>query len=424
MEQSSHAVYRTKEFENQWLASICMAILAIFFLTNWPVYHFVILNGPETLLYYAMACIMAAVFICIRPRALNFLLSEPLFYWFVAYAITGLLWLILIDDGYLEPKNSLWRVRFLLMLLFAACFLLATAANIRRLGGIWLSCALFTAVCLWYEFLNPFFFIPIDNDASNPGRSAGWFINANGAGNALVLMCVAIAPFVAMRWRILLVMIILVGVFPTFSRSSLVFAVLVVAVWIWQGQFSKKTLITLLIIAPLCIIISSNLLMKAINSADINYENVMDRVAFFQEGKATDDSANERRYVAELGWEIFSRNPLLGFGAGKISEGATPSVWIYSQSTHNMYLLLLLEQGIFGGILYVSFLSIIYFRGIRLYRRALSRQESDIGMALILIAVYFTFIGFFSHTMLREPGGILILASLLAEERKAVAGWA
>jgi O-antigen ligase len=411
----------TRTSRGDWLAFISLAALGIIFLTSWPMYHFIILGGPETTLYYVIACMMAAVLIFIRPHALNPLLNEPLFHWFLVYAITGLLWLVMIDDGYLDPGNRLWRVRFLLMLLFAACFVLASATNIRRLGVIWFCCALFATVCLWMEFLNPFFFVPADHPASNPGRAAGWFLNANAAGNALVLMCVATAPLVSMRWRVFLVLIMFIGVFPTFSRSSLVLAALVTAVWILRGQFSKKAFVALVIVVPLGVAISSELFTKGIDSAEINYKNVMGRLDFFQEmGEASDDSANERRYVAELGWQKFTEKPLLGFGAGKIAENT--STWSYSQSTHNMYLLLLLEQGLFGGFLYLAFLSIIYFKGGRLYRRGLSRQECDIGVALVLIATYFLFIGFFSHTMLKEPIGIMILASLLAEERKMIAG--
>lgn len=402
-------------------AFISMTVLGILFLTSWPPYHFAILGGPETTLYYVMACIMAMVLSFIRPHALNSLLNEPLFHWFLVYAITGLLWLVLIDDGYLDPGNRPWRLRFLFMLLFAACLVLASATNIRRLGVIWFCCALFVAVCLWVEFLNPFLFVPADHQESNPGRAAGWFLNANGAGNAVVLMCAATAPLVSMRWRVFLVLIMFIGVFPTFSRSSFVFAVLVTTVWIFHGQFNKKAVIALLIIVPIGVIFGSELFTKGIDSTEINYKNVMDRLDFFQKmGEASDDSANERRYVAELGWQKIMEKPLLGYGAGKITENT--SAWGYSQSTHNMYLILLLEQGLFGGILYLLFLSIIYFRGVRLYRRGLLRQERDIGVALVLIATYFLFIGFFSHTMLIEPTGIMILASLLAEERKIIAG--
>ena len=81
---------------------------------------------------------------------------------------------------------------------------------------------------------------------------------------------------------------------------------------------------------------------------------------------------------------------------------------------------MMFEQGIWGGILYVTFLGIIVFKGMRLYRRALSRQSSELGVAFILIAVYFAFLGLFSNTLLIESIGIIILASLLVKEREFI----
>lgn len=410
--------------KSHWFASISLVVLGIIFESGWPNYHYTIHDGPVVLWYYAMSGVMAAALILLRPHALQSLLKEPLFYWYVVYAITGLLWLIWLDDGYLNPENQNWRQRFLLLLFFAACLVLASAANFRRFAEVLLGCALFATVSYWVDFLNPFIFVPADMEQSIPGRAAGWFVNANQAGGALVVMCIAAMPFVAMRWRVLLSLIIFIGVFPTFSRSSIVFAGLVIAVWVWRGQFSKKAFFALLLVIPLGVAIGSVLFTKGVDSVDIDNKDIMNRLGFFQEmGEANDDSAIERRYVAEFAWKKFTENPL-GLGPGKADPGMVDSFdsWDYSQSTHNMYLLLMVEQGLFGCILYLVFLSIIYYKGMRLYRRGLSRQECDIGMALVLVAIYFSFFGFFSHTLLREPHLVMILTFLLAAEHRAIAG--
>lgn len=416
MKQSLPIGYSTTKFETHWFALISLAILGVFFLTNWPVYHFLILGGPVTLPYYALACIMAVTLIFINPPALNFLLREPLFYWFLVYAISGLLWLILIDDGYIDSQNSFWRQRFLFMLLFSACTILVSSVDHQKLAKVWLGCALFGAICYWAEFFNPFLFLPLDHELGGIGRSAGWFLDANTAAGVLVGICIAAAPFVSQKWRILLVLIVSIGIFPTLSRSGFLFSGLVIAVWLWSGQFSRRMLVVLLIVLPISAIIGTALFNKGIESPDVNYTNVMERIDSFQGGKTTDHSANERRYVAELAWTMFSESPFLGYGTGKVMPNT--QVWHYFQSTHNTYLLIMLEQGIFGGILYLTFLGIIYARGIRLYWRSLSRYESDLGISLILIASYFSFLSFFTHTLLMEAVGILLLASLLAEERK------
>ncbi len=410
--------------KSHWFASISLVVLGVIFESGWPNYHYTIHDGPVVLWYFALSGVMAVALIFLRPIALKPLLKEPLFYWYVVYSITGLLWLIWLDDGYLDPDNQNWRLRFLKLLFFAACLVLASAVNFRRFVEVLCGCALFATVSYWVDYLNPFLYVPAHMEQSIPGRAAGWFVNANQAGGALVLMCIAAMPFVAMRWRVLLSLIMLIGVFPTFSRSSIVFAGLVMAVWVWRGQFSKKAFLALLLVIPLGVVIGSALFSQGADSTEIDSEDITNRLGFFQQmGEANDDSAIERRYVAELAWKKFMENPL-GLGPGKADPGKADSVksWGYSASTHNMYLLLLVEQGLFGGILYLAFLSIIYYKGIRLYRRGLSRQECDIGMALVLVAIYFSFFGFFSHSLLREPHVVMILTFLLAAEHRAIAG--
>ena len=404
--------------KSHWFASISFVVLGIIFESGWPNYYHTIHDGPVVLWYFAMSGVMAMALTFLRPHALKPLLKEPLFYWYVVYAITGLLWLIWFD-GYLNPENQSWRLRFLKLLFFAACLVLASAVNFRRFVEVLCGCALFATVSYWVDYLNPFLFVPADMDQSNPGRAGGVFVNANQAGSALVMMCIAAMPFVAMRWRVLLSLIMLVGVFPTFSRSSIVFAGLVMAVWVWRGQFSKKAFLALLLVIPLGVVLGSALFSQGADSTEIDSEDITNRLGFFQQmGEANDDSAIERRYIAEFAWMKFTEKPLLGFGPGKADSVES---WGHSASTHNMYLLLLVEQGLFGGILYLAFLSIIYYKGIRLYRRGLSRQECDIGMALVVVAIYFSFFGFFSHTLLREGHVVMILTFLLAAEHKAIA---
>lgn len=158
------------------------------------------------------------------------------------------------------------------------------------------------------NFLGLFIF-PIGHELGGIGRSAAWFLDANTAAGILVGICIATAPFVSQRWRVLLVVIISIGIFPTLSRSAFLFSALVIAVWFWSSQFSKRMLAVLLIVLPLSVMISAALFNKGIESPDVNYKNVMERIDSLQGGKTDDQSAIERRYVAELAWTKFSENP-------------------------------------------------------------------------------------------------------------------
>jgi O-antigen ligase len=79
-----------------------------------------------------------------------------------------------------------------------------------------------------------------------------------------------------------------------------------------------------------------------------------------------------------------------------------------------MYLLFLAEQGLVGGALYLSFIFIILARGLRLARHGASRQDSDLGAALVLFGVFYAVIGWFSHTLLEEPQTLFLLAFLFS----------
>ena len=402
---------------NSSLSTVALTVIGVIFLSGWPTYHHNVLGGPAPLMYFAFTGLLVLLVVWRHPHTLLSLLREPLFYWFFISAFTGLVWLVFID-GHLDPDNRSWRHRFLLMLLFACCLVLVFSANERKFVWVMLGCAVFTAVSFWVDFLNPFMFVPYDVPGANPGRGAGLFVNANQAGNSLVAMCIAIMPFIPVRWRVFVMAIMLMGVFPTFSRSSMLFAILVALVWIWRGQFDKKALIVLLfIMLPVGLWGGSNLLTTGLESAEVPDENLVTRLNFFTKlGETGDESAAARKRVAEYSLQKFYDNFLFGIGTGNTTVDSKK--WDYRVSSHNMYLLFLLEQGIFGGILYLSFLGYIFARSLLVMKYSETQQGGDIGLALILMAFYFSFIGLFSHTMLYEPVSILILAFLLAVSRR------
>ncbi|MCB1984163.1 MAG: O-antigen ligase family protein [Nitrosomonas sp.] len=399
------------------LSTAALMAIGLIFLTNWPAYQYLVLGGPAPLVYFALTGLLVLLVVWRYPYTLLPLLREPLFYWFFIYAFTGLVWLVF-HDGYLDPDNRVWRVRFLLMLLFICCLVLVFPANERKFVWVMLGCAVFAAASFWVDYLNPFLFVPQDNPGANPGRGSGLFINANQAGNALVAMCIAIMPFVSTRWRVIVMVVMLMGVFPTFSRSSTLFAVLVALIWVWRGQFGAKALVVLLVIMlPIGSWGGYNLFTTGLQSTEVPDENLATRLNFFAKlGETGDDSAAERKRVAEYATQKFYDNFLFGIGTGNAASSAKK--WGYRVSTHNMFLLLLVEQGIFGGILYLSFLVYIFARGLFLIKSSDEQQGRDIGLALVLLAFYFSFIGLFSHTMLEEAVSILVLAFLLAVSRK------
>jgi O-antigen ligase len=279
----------------------------------------------------------------------------------------------------------------------------------------------FAIITYWHDFLTPFFYVPAGTPFSNPGRGAGLFINANQAGTALVVMGIIAMPFVSKRWHALILLVVLLGVVPTFSRSAILFALIAAGVWIWHERSQRWNVVFILVGLPLIISLGVQLFDIGIASREINTSNVTDRVAFFTNfGGAADSSADERQYVAALSWQKFTEHPLTGLGVGVTD--ALSNDWGYHQSTHNMFLRLMVEQGILGGAMYLVFLMLIFARGRGLIKNASTAVEKNIGIALILMALNFTFIGLFSHTLLQEPSTIISLALLLAAAHRVEAG--
>jgi O-antigen ligase len=153
-----------------------------------------------------------------------------------------------------------------------------------------------------------------------------------------------------------------------------------------------------------------------IASEYVNIQNVEQRIEFFVTGgDVVDYSTEEREFVADKAWHMFTDNPVLGKGTG-----ATVT-WDYEVSTHNMYLLFLAEQGLVGGALYLSFISIIVLTGVNLIRHRVSREDRDLGVALALFGCFYVLIGLFSHTILEEPQTQFLLAFLFAAVLDAAA---
>jgi len=397
----------------QWFTTFGTMLVGALFLTNWPTYQYVILDGPEPLIFYFIAAILAASVVASHPARLLRAVREPLVIWFAFFVITGLIWL-LFSGNYHEEEMKQWRLRLLAFIFFMTSLLLSSEANRPQLAKVILVCALIAAINNWIDFLFPFNFVPQGLEYSNPGRGAGLLINANQAGHSVIIMIIAALPFLDSRLRGLALLAMLFGVYPTFSRGALLFGGAAIVLAALLGQANKRQLGWMALLAPVLVVIGLSMHELGTASGEINLANIEERIGFFVSGgQAFDESADERRYVISLAWRMFTENPLVGEGIGStLVEG-------YGRGTHNMYLMLAAEQGLVGLLLYLSLLWLILGRGWRIFKQGITQQERDIGAALVLLAAYFTFAGLFSHNLLEEPYTLFLLAFLFSAERYA-----
>jgi O-antigen ligase len=111
-------------------------------------------------------------------------------------------------------------------------------------------------------------------------------------------------------------------------------------------------------------------------------------------GSLIDDSSTlDRSDVLAAGWQAFLDSPILGNGLGYTFE------WLQPESTHNMYVLMLAEQGVLGTLLYVSLLGALL---------AWSRGVFRVVAVLIAVAAFFT------HDQLDQPYATAVMGVTLA----------
>lgn len=392
----------------QWFASLGVFSIGVLILTNWPLYQYTILGGPIPLVYYAIGPSFAVVLTMVHPGRRLSALREPLVFWFILYLIAGLLWL-LISATFSEVEMALWRIRLLEFAIFSAALMLASMADRAHIATMILACALLASINNWLDFLFPFSYVPIGSEYSNPGRGAGLFINANEAGGALIAMTIGVSPFLKRRYRGLVLLIMLFGVYPTFSRAAFMLAVLVAMLAISLGQINRRQLAPMGLLAPIIFLLGLSLYKVGISSDEINLANVEGRIDYFLTGgEIADDSALERKDVALLAWRMISENPFIGNGLG------STQILGLGRGTHNMYLSLAAEQGVAGVLLYLIFIVLILRKGWRMFDRHFSQQTQDVGSALLCMGAYFAFMGLFSHNLLDQPLGLFVLALLVA----------
>jgi O-antigen ligase len=256
--------------------------------------------------------------------------------------------------------------------------------------------------------LRPHLFVPLGIEGGAAGRGAGLFINSNRAAAFVLAATITLLPFVPLHMRGALLLLGFVGIAPTFSRSGLLCAGITVVLAIVL-KLIKRAQVLVLVLAILLITGGTAVYYDVLlsSSDDPNLNRIVQRLNWFQDMQS-DDSIEDRIYPAIRAWEMFLDAPVTGKGVGVTSR---PSL---GDGTHNMYLLLMAEQGFLGLLLYLSLIGLLAWRGWTLSREAASPQVADLGRATLLYAMFIAFYGFFSHSILEEPHGIFLMAFITA----------
>jgi O-antigen ligase len=317
--------------------------------------------------------------------------SIQLMVWGITVVAMTSLSFIAISERDEVALQGLIRVAEAMMLLLVFVFLLrdekvarsATyALLIAVLGGVVLNHAdFFTRGHLHMSFVG--------------GRAAGMYVNPNISGQMLVFGMVLSVFVLPKRLRFGYCLLVASGVILTFSRGAIVLWAVAMLCLAWEDTFALPRIPSLLCMGLSVALLATSLVagdwLVAFKSSGLkqyltsNTENRIGRSFLEQD----DYSARTRMLVARRGLQMFLDKPILGYGVGSSQQRAT------QVSTHNMYLILGVEQGIFGVTLLMALLLILWRAGTNVCR---------------ISAILYALSGMFTHNNLDSPAMQVVLA--------------
>lgn len=387
-----------------------IALIMAFIFTAFNKYLYLAKSFPLSPFLY-VALLLAVVLVSSPKTALRAIFhAGPLMWWLVFFLIVSMGWIIV--AGHEDYAYAEFKSRLVIMTLMVAGIILASNQGV----GLYIKLAVFSAFVIscingFIEFNSPFFFLPPDSQFSNPGRSSGFFMNANRAATFISLLMYAAVILAPQRWRLVLVSIGSLSVLITWSRGGIACHALLVLMLPLVGLISWRQFGFLVggasfLLANLALIFT---LMPG-RDVGVNVDNIYNRAAFFLgENVYVDASVSERLDVAGKSFEYFGASPLLGHGTG-FAVG-----WGELVSPHNQNLFFMVDHGLLGALIYPLFLVALYYSALT--------QDRKFVLALI---VFLFCRGMFTHNILDEQGVVLvsILISLLgryfSSERGAI----
>ena len=331
---------------------------------------------------------------------------RPLAWWGSGYLLVSVLWF------YRSPQDAFAyeevQLRVLSVIFLVLSLIVFSDASAQRVGRVAIAAATMLAVGFnLYELFNPQTFSDI------VGRAAGLYGNSNQSAAALVLGLILGYAVVPGWLRGTFVAATAIGIIPTFSRSGILAWLLVVAFFTLRAGFGVAQMRRVVVLAALVV----GLLVSPV-WGDIERElyergtlnlNVLDRLAFFGGGEASDASTSERKAVATKAWSMVGEEPFRGHGTG-----ASVRIDGFEVGTHNVYLAMMVDHGFLAGIAVIPLLLLATMWGAT--RRTLALT--------IPFAAFIAMWSLFSHNVLEERYILLsigLTASVVAVAARSAA---
>jgi O-antigen ligase len=233
----------------------------------------------------------------------------------------------------------------------------------------------------------------------SPGRSAGFYVNPNVssqalAGYGLVFLLVRSTKF---RFADLILMsLVAVGVFATFSRAGILAAMILLTVA--TAMRARRQQMPRIVAGVVTVTLLAGIFaFYVIHSLDLSSDASI-RVFSLTERGGVGDYEEDRGGVALESFELFMQNPLFGLGVGVIAE--------LEEGPHNMFVAMLVEYGVVGLVIYLG----IILRLILIARRA----NRDLSGMVFLFLGWLVIFGLGSHNLLDDTDTMPLFGFALA----------
>lgn len=384
-----------------------LAIVAVFiFFTFFDVYfweNFKIIPPVVFINLYIAA--IAILFILAKFSKIRYRIPIELIAWCGGYSIItafSFLLLLSLPSYAAEVGFQQLRTRFLSVCFLIVMFVIFSKhTKVQNLTRATI-CIVVIIACVnnVLELLDPSIF----GGLNTSGRPAGFYMNPNITGCALILGMIFGMGVLPRQIRILYALVVLIGVFTTFSRGSILGWFVVMSIFYYTQLVSRRQVVLWAIgIVGISVIFGSILSglfdldeLQRSGVVTANFDNIRERLEWFQNPKS-EDSADSRIEVVAIAWRMFGDHPLLGNGLG-----STENLNNWGISTHNMYLLYVADHGILGILILPTLVYIV--------TRKARGESKSVGWAF---GAFILLWGCFSHNILEERY-ILMSFSLMA----------
>jgi O-antigen ligase len=347
----------------------------------------------EATAYHAVVILAGAAYFLFVFRGQLLRLVFSMDYLLVLSILVVPILLMLLSDRSFDRNAYTSRIAIALVFVIASVLALRPELN-RTLAIAAFAIVAAGAALNLYEL-----FIQNNVWSAAPGRSAGFYINPNISGEALVGYGLVFLLTRAAKLSIadlMLMSLVVVGVFATFSRAGILAGlVLLTAATLMRSQRKQ---IPRIVFGGLAIsLVAFASASYVFRNLDLS-EDATARIFSLIEAGGVGDYREDRGMTALNSLDVAMENPLAGAGVGSISE--------MQEGPHNMFLAMILEYGIMGLVLYLVIIS----RLIQIARRA----DRNLSGPILFFVGWLVIFSFASHNLLGNTATIPLMGFALA----------